>query len=60
MNAVASHAPTVLVVEDDPHLAAGVVENLRLEGFTVHHVGDGRAALESGFGVSAASWWCWT
>jgi two-component system alkaline phosphatase synthesis response regulator PhoP len=46
MNAVAAHAPTVLVVEDDPHLAAGVVENLRLEGFTVHHVGDGRAALD--------------
>jgi two-component system alkaline phosphatase synthesis response regulator PhoP len=46
MNAVASHAPTVLVVEDDAHLAAGVVQNLRLEGFTVHHVADGRAALD--------------
>lgn len=35
----------VLVVEDDPHLAAGVVENLRLEGYAVEHVADGRAAL---------------
>jgi two-component system, OmpR family, alkaline phosphatase synthesis response regulator PhoP len=46
MNAVAQAAPTILVVEDDPHLAAGVAENLRAEGYTVHHVGDGRDALE--------------
>ena len=26
-------ANRVLVVEDDPHLAAGVVENLRAEGY---------------------------
>ncbi len=37
----------VLVVEDDPHLAAGVVENLRLEGYAVEHVADGRAALQA-------------
>lgn len=37
---------TVLVVEDDPHLASGIVENLRAEGYDVHAVGDGRAALE--------------
>ena len=36
----------VLVVEDDPHLAAGVMENLRAEGYEVAQVGDGRAALE--------------
>ncbi|HUL45993.1 MAG TPA: response regulator transcription factor [Steroidobacteraceae bacterium] len=36
----------VLVVEDDPHLAAGVLENLRAEGYEVAQVGDGRAALE--------------
>ena len=36
----------VLVVEDDPHLAAGVIENLRAEGYEVAQVGDGRAALE--------------
>ena len=36
---------TVLVVEDDPHLSAGLVENLRAEGYVVHTVADGRAAL---------------
>jgi len=36
----------VLVVEDDPHLAAGVVENLRAEGYQVDSVGDGRKAVE--------------
>ena len=46
MSAVAQTAPTILVVEDDPHLAAGVVENLRAEGYAVQHVGDGRDALE--------------
>ena len=37
----------ILVVEDDPHLAAGVVENLRAEGYAVDRVGDGRRALEA-------------
>lgn len=46
MNAPAHGAPTILVVEDDPHLAAGVAENLRAEGYTVSHVADGREALE--------------
>lgn len=46
MSMPANHAPsTILVVEDDPHLAAGVAENLRAEGYVVHHVGDGREAL---------------
>jgi two-component system alkaline phosphatase synthesis response regulator PhoP len=36
----------VLVVEDDPHLAAGVVENLRAEGYAVDSVSDGRKAVE--------------
>jgi two-component system, OmpR family, alkaline phosphatase synthesis response regulator PhoP len=36
----------VLVVEDDPHLAAGVVENLRAEGYEVDTVGDGRKAVD--------------
>jgi two-component system, OmpR family, alkaline phosphatase synthesis response regulator PhoP len=35
----------VLVVEDDPNLAAGLAENLRAEGYTVDHVADGRAAV---------------
>ncbi len=36
----------VLVVEDDPHLAAGVVENLRAEGYGAESVNDGRKAVE--------------
>jgi two-component system alkaline phosphatase synthesis response regulator PhoP len=39
-------ARRILVVEDDPHLAAGVVENLRAEGYDVDTVADGRRALE--------------
>ena len=38
-------ASRVLVVEDDPHLAAGVMENLRAEGYQVAQASDGRAAL---------------
>ncbi|HET7197586.1 MAG TPA: response regulator, partial [Burkholderiales bacterium] len=40
------HTRRILVVEDDPHLAAGVVENLRAEGYAVDSVADGRRALE--------------
>jgi two-component system alkaline phosphatase synthesis response regulator PhoP len=43
MNAPVYH---VLVVEDDPHLAAGVVENLRAEGYVVDTVADGRKAVD--------------
>jgi two-component system, OmpR family, alkaline phosphatase synthesis response regulator PhoP len=46
MSAPAQSPIRVLVVEDDPHLAAGVMENLRAEGYEVAQVGDGRAALE--------------
>ena len=35
----------VLVVEDDPHLAAGVAENLRAEGYQVSMAPDGELAL---------------
>ena len=35
----------VLVVEDDPHLAAGVMENLRAEGYEVSVASDGEQAL---------------
>ncbi len=38
-------ANRVLVVEDDPHLAAGVMENLRAEGYEVVCAGDGESAL---------------
>ena len=44
MNAAAPVAH-VLVVEDDPHLAAGVAENLRAEGYEVSGAGDGNQAL---------------
>lgn len=37
----------ILVVEDDPHLSAGVVENLRAEGYPVDAVTDGRRALDA-------------
>ncbi|HXY96408.1 MAG TPA: response regulator transcription factor [Steroidobacteraceae bacterium] len=46
MSTPAQSAIRVLVVEDDPHLAAGLMENLRAEGYEVAQVGDGRAALE--------------
>ena len=45
MSAPAQGANRVLVVEDDPHLAAGVVENLRAEGYEVATAADGLAAL---------------
>ncbi len=47
MSVPAETQQRILVVEDDPHLAAGVVENLRAEGYTVDQVGNGRAALET-------------
>jgi two-component system alkaline phosphatase synthesis response regulator PhoP len=39
-------AARVLVVEDEQHLAAGIGENLELEGYRVEVVHDGRTALE--------------
>jgi two-component system, OmpR family, alkaline phosphatase synthesis response regulator PhoP len=39
-------AKRVLVVEDDPHLAAGLAENLRAEGFTVDTLSDGQRAVD--------------
>ncbi len=44
MNAL-HQAAHVLVVEDDPHLAAGVIENLRAEGYEVSTAADGEQAL---------------
>jgi len=44
---VTAAPPThVLVVEDDPHLAAGVMENLRAEGYEVTVSPDGERALD--------------
>lgn len=36
----------VLLVEDDPHLSAGLAENLRAEGLQVHVANDGAKALD--------------
>lgn len=41
-----SQAGLILLVEDDAHLAAGVAENLRAEGYEVETLGDGARALE--------------
>jgi DNA-binding response OmpR family regulator len=38
--------PTVLVVEDDVHIAHVLTFMLERQGYRVVHVGDGRAALE--------------
>jgi two-component system alkaline phosphatase synthesis response regulator PhoP len=37
---------SILVVEDEPHLAAGISENLQAEGFQTTVVSDGRSALD--------------
>jgi two-component system alkaline phosphatase synthesis response regulator PhoP len=37
--------PNILVVEDEPHLAQGIADNLVAEGYDVCVVGDGQAAL---------------
>ena len=46
MSAPAAAPTRVLVVEDDPHLAAGVMENLRAEGYEVSAASDGEQALK--------------
>jgi DNA-binding response OmpR family regulator len=38
-------APLIVVVEDEEHLAQGMVFNLEAEGYRVHHESDGNAAL---------------
>lgn len=42
-----SSAPRILIVEDEPELAAGIRENLTLEGYEVDVAGDGEAGLEA-------------
>ncbi len=42
----AAAAARVLVVEDEPHLADGIVDNLEAEGYDVRLATDGDAALE--------------
>lgn len=38
-------SPLILVVEDEPHLAAGIAENLEAEGYLVEMIANGREAL---------------
>ncbi len=38
-------APLIVLVEDEEHLAQGLLFNLRAEGYRVHHESDGDAAL---------------
>jgi DNA-binding response OmpR family regulator len=38
-------APLIVLVEDEEHLAQGLLFNLQAEGFRVHHESDGDAAL---------------
>ena len=40
-------AVRILLVEDDPGLAASAVDGLSAQGFTVDHVATGQAALDS-------------
>ncbi|MHB1022117.1 MAG: response regulator transcription factor [Acidobacteriaceae bacterium] len=37
---------SILVVEDEEHLAQGLIFNLEAEGYRVHHEADGEAALQ--------------
>jgi len=38
-------APLIVVVEDEAHIAEGLIFNLRAEGYRTHHESDGDAAL---------------
>ena len=40
-----SQSPLIAVVEDEEHLAQGLIFNLEAEGYRVHHESDGDAAL---------------
>ena len=42
-----SDVRTILVVEDEEHLAQGIAENLEAEGYRVAVIGDGKQALEA-------------
>src|ERR1700679_1626788 len=39
-------APLIAVVEDEEHLAQGLLFNLQAEGYRTHHESDGDAALK--------------
>jgi DNA-binding response OmpR family regulator len=39
------HSPLIALIEDEEHLAQGLIFNLEAEGFRTHHEADGDAAL---------------
>src|SRR4051812_48738085 len=41
-----NHPPLIAIVEDEEHLAQGLLFNLQAEGYRTHHEADGDAALE--------------
>src|SRR3954463_1964743 len=40
-----NHPPLIAIVEDEEHLAQGLLFNLQAEGYRTHHESDGDAAL---------------
>ena len=46
MNTATQFFNRILVVEDDPLLGAGIVDNLRAEGYEVYAATDGQMALD--------------
>ena len=38
--------PSIVIVEDEEHLAQGLIFNLEAEGYRVHHEADGESALQ--------------
>ena len=45
MNALHQPSPLIVLVEDEDHLAQGLLFNLQAEGYRTHHEADGDAAL---------------
>lgn len=45
MNPERTPAPLIILVEDEEHLATGLLFNLQAEGYRTHHESDGDAAL---------------
>ena len=43
---IESTPPLIAVIEDEDHLAQGLLFNLQAEGYATHHEADGDAALE--------------
>ena len=48
--------PNLLLVEDEPNIARGLIFNLEEEGFRVVHVATGEAAIEAVAG-RGSPWW---